>query len=530
MLATTTTAGGGFYQFDGLPAGNYIVLLPSTNFNPGGVLRDYRSSTGPLPTVAYEPAPDPNTNKTDSDDNGTEANGLLGLGGYIQSAPIALAAGAQQSSSNATGTTVENRLDFGVNSLPQIDLAVTVTDNQASYDPGGTLNYVVVVTNSGPADADGMSVVGTRPAGITSWTWTCDAGTPAAYNCTSDATNPATFSDTLNLPQLASVTYHVSAQVATSATGPLATQVYVVPPSGMSDLTNGNNVATDTDQRTDKLDVSVTVTDGVATYAPGATLTYTVVVANSGPGDAVGVGVSASRPAQIASWSWACAVGTPVGYNCTGNAGNPATFSDSVDLPQGASVSYVVTAHVAPDAAGTLTHTVGVTAPSGFVDPALGNNSAADFDVPQSTTLTIVKTASSATVVQGASVTYTIQVTNTGSVNAGTVVVTDVLPGPMLFESVSGSGWACGVVYPTVTCSMPLLAPGAAAPIVITARTGSSGDVVNTVTTTAVNASAATSSAQTEVRVQVIPTTSPWGLLLLTLMLAAAARAVLRRI
>jgi hypothetical protein len=147
LLATTTTAGGGFYQFDGLPAGNYVVRLAAANFNPGGVLRNFRSSTGALPAVAYEPAPNPNVDKSDADDNGTEANGLLGLGGYVESLPIALAAGGGQASSNANGTTTEYRLDFGVNNLPQIDLGVTITDGQVTYDPGGTLTYTVVVAN-----------------------------------------------------------------------------------------------------------------------------------------------------------------------------------------------------------------------------------------------------------------------------------------------------------------------------------------------------------------------------------------------
>ena len=243
------TSGGGLYTFSGLPAGNYIVRLPAVNFNfnPGGVLRDYRSSTGPLPTLAYEPAPDPNTNRTDSDDNGSEANGPLGLGRYIQSLAITLTPAGQQSVNNAQGATIENRLDFGVNNLPQLDLTASVTNGQSSYTPGATLNYDVIVTNHGPADANGMSVTAARPAQIVSWTWTCAGGTPAGYNCTDNASNPATFTDTLDLPQLASVTYRVTAQVATNASGNLITTVVAIPPPGMTDLTPQDNIATDTD-------------------------------------------------------------------------------------------------------------------------------------------------------------------------------------------------------------------------------------------------------------------------------------------
>lgn len=242
-----STSGGGLYTFSGLPAGDYIVRLPAVNFNPGGILRDFRSSTGPLPALAYEPAPDPNINRTDSDDNGSEANGLLGLGGYVQSLAITLIAAGQQSTNNARGATVENRLDFGVNNLPQLDLTASVTNGQGSYNPGATLNYVVVVTNRGPVDADGMMVTAARPAQIVSWTWTCAGGTPPAYNCTDNAGNPATFTDSLDLPQLASVTYHVTAQVAASVSGDLTVMVVANPPSGMTDETPHDNIATDTD-------------------------------------------------------------------------------------------------------------------------------------------------------------------------------------------------------------------------------------------------------------------------------------------
>ncbi|MDS4030865.1 MAG: SdrD B-like domain-containing protein [Candidatus Contendobacter sp.] len=242
-----STSGGGLYTFSGLPAGDYIVRLPAVNFNPGGVLRDFHSSTGPLPALAYEPAPDPNINRTDSDDNGSEANGLLGLGGYIQSLAITLTAAGQQSANDAQGATVENRLDFGVNNLPQLDLTASVTDGQGSYTPGTTLNYDIVVTNHGPADANGMSVTAARPAQIVSWTWTCAGGTPPAYNCTDSVGNPATFTDSLDLPQLASVTYHVTAQVAASASGDLTVMLVANPPNGMTDETPLDNIATDTD-------------------------------------------------------------------------------------------------------------------------------------------------------------------------------------------------------------------------------------------------------------------------------------------
>jgi uncharacterized repeat protein (TIGR01451 family) len=241
LVTTTTTSGGGAYTFTSVPPGSYRVRLPATNFNPGGILRDYRSSTGTLPALAFEPAPSPDDDATDADDNGTESNGLLGLGGFIETGPFTLPSGVPP------GNVLRNDIDFGVNNLPQIDLTATITDGQAGYLPGATLSYTVIVTNLGPADANGITVTSVRPAGIVSWTWTCAGGPPPGYNCSGDAGNPATFTDALDLPQLASITYQVTAQVAPHATKPITVMVVADTPTGMSDLTPHDNIAADTD-------------------------------------------------------------------------------------------------------------------------------------------------------------------------------------------------------------------------------------------------------------------------------------------
>lgn len=292
LLGSTTTAGGGLYTFTGLPTGDYIVRLPAINFNPGGVLHDFRSSTGPLPVPPpYEPAPDADTDVTNSDDNGSEVTPpLLGLGGYIQTLPVTLTPAGEEIATNATGTTLESRVDFGVFKGPQIDLKVTKDDGVSFYAAGGTLTYTIVVTNNGPADAGdpgtptpgtGMTVSDPLPSQITSWTWTCVS---ALYGC--DGGTGAPFTDELFLPQLASVTYTVVAQISPTATGDLTNSVTVNPPPGMTDLTPPDNTATDIDKTAS---LTVDKDDGVQIVAPGAVLTYTINVTNNGDSDLTGI-------------------------------------------------------------------------------------------------------------------------------------------------------------------------------------------------------------------------------------------------
>ena len=40
-VATTTTAGGGFYEFDNLTPGSYFVFIPEEEFQAGGDLENF---------------------------------------------------------------------------------------------------------------------------------------------------------------------------------------------------------------------------------------------------------------------------------------------------------------------------------------------------------------------------------------------------------------------------------------------------------------------------------------------------------
>ena len=73
-LGTTTTENGGYYRFDNLPAGNYVVVIPASQFAGSGPLAGYWSSGTTLiggGVVTETTAPDPDLDPTDSDDNGT---------------------------------------------------------------------------------------------------------------------------------------------------------------------------------------------------------------------------------------------------------------------------------------------------------------------------------------------------------------------------------------------------------------------------------------------------------------------------
>ena len=68
---TVTTANGGYYRFDGLPAGNYKVRVDSTNFNTGGALLGYADTTGNVTGSVDSTA-------TSSGENGIDPTSVIG--------------------------------------------------------------------------------------------------------------------------------------------------------------------------------------------------------------------------------------------------------------------------------------------------------------------------------------------------------------------------------------------------------------------------------------------------------------------
>ncbi len=182
-------------------------------------------------------------------------------------------------------------------------------------------------------------------------------------------------------------------------------------------------------------DLSITKTDGQATAIPGQPVTYTIVVSNPGPSAANGSTVADTVPGTITGVTWTC--GGAGGGTCT--AGGSGSINDTVNLPVGGSVTYILTGTISASATGSLSNTATVTAPGGVTDPNPANNSATDTDTltPQAD-LSITNTDGQATEVPGTSVTYTIAASNAGPSTANGATVADTVP-----AAITGVSWTC---------------------------------------------------------------------------------------
>jgi uncharacterized repeat protein (TIGR01451 family) len=216
-----------------------------------------------------------------------------------------------------------------------------VTDNSGgSVVPGQGVTYTIVVSNSGPSTATGVSVSDLLPAGATNVSWSGNGQAGAGD-----------LSDVIaSLAPGATVTYTVTAVIDPSATGALDNTVTV---GAANDSNLSNNSATDSDALAPQNDVGVSMTDNSGgSVVPGQGVTYTIVVSNSGPSTATGVAVSDPLPAGATNVSW----------SGNGQAGTGDLSDVIASLAPGASVTYTVTAIIDPSARGVLSNTVTVTA------------------------------------------------------------------------------------------------------------------------------------------------------------------------
>jgi uncharacterized repeat protein (TIGR01451 family) len=139
----TTTSGGGAYQFAGVPAGDYLVYLPASNFNIGQALGSY-----PLSSTITSATDD----GVDHDDNGSQTSS----GTAVSSPVITLSAGE-----------ADNSKDFGF--VPTISLgAITgsVLADIDNDDDGDTplVGVLLTLKNSAGNDIDSdPATVGVQP-------------------------------------------------------------------------------------------------------------------------------------------------------------------------------------------------------------------------------------------------------------------------------------------------------------------------------------------------------------------------------
>ena len=216
----------------------------------------------------------------------------------------------------------------------------SITSSTGTVTPGSTLTYTIVVSNTGPTTVTGATVSDPFPGNLTGITYTSvPAGGATDTNPTGSG---STLTDMVTLPAGSSITYTVMGTVATTATTSLSNTATVTATNGATtSATDNDNLLTIT--KVDNVGGS-SIVPSTGTVTPGSSLTYTIVVSNTGPDTVTDASVSDPFPANLTGITYtSVAAGGATDSNPTGSGG---TLTDTVTLPAGASITYTVTGTV----------------------------------------------------------------------------------------------------------------------------------------------------------------------------------------
>ena len=311
-------------------------------------------------------------------------------------------------------------------STATVSVAVTCINDAPDFTPGGDVS---VAEDSGSFSQSWASASAPGPAN--------ESGQSVNFNLSND--NNGLFAMQPAIDSSGTLTFTTAADTTGSAT----VSVTLMDDGG---TTNGGSDTSSTEMFkitvTASADVAVSKDNGSSTSVPGTTTTYTVAASNNGPSDVTGASLTDTFPAALDNCSFtASASGGASGHSASGSG----DLNETLDLPEGASVTYTIDCDIAADASGTLANTASVS--SGVSDPTTSNNSATDTDTLEpEADVSISKDDGQAMAVPGSSLTYTIVAANsTGPSAADGVSVADPFPADLDCEWTStASGGATG--------------------------------------------------------------------------------------
>ena len=269
--------------------------------------------------------------------------------------------------SGMTDSNTANNSATDTDTINGPDLAITKTDGVTAVNPGQLVTYTIVARNNGPSNVTGATVTDTVSASLSGVTWTC----AAAGGATCTASGSGSINQTVNLPNGGTATFTLRGTLSLTATGSLVNAASVATPTGVTDSNTGNNSATDTDTINGP-DLSITKTNGVSSVQAGTLVTYSITASNTSGVSVASATITDTVPVSLSGVTWTCS-----GSGATCPASGSGSINQTIALPAGSSVTFILKGTLSAAATGSLVNTATVTKPTGDLT---NNNSATDTD------------------------------------------------------------------------------------------------------------------------------------------------------
>ena len=308
-----------------------------------------------------------------------------------------------------------------------VSLALSKTSPTYRAVAGTEITYTIQVTNLGPSLAIGVIVTDALPTGLT---YVRARVTQGSYNGAGNVWTVGALAvgqtEWLTLTALTAPGVPISTVLVNVAT---AGSPYSPPVSATwPNLSNS------------EADMLISKTSTPEFVTAGERISYTLVITNLGPSDALNATVRDPLPAQVISntTTWTTTLGTfdPL----TGLWTNIGTLTPNMTATLRFSVATSANAVTGTRIINTATVTSGMP----FDANVPGGSATVTNTVLATVDLRISKTDNNATTTPGGIVLYTLTFTNTGSAVATGVSITEVVPAGTAFVAASSSaGWSC---------------------------------------------------------------------------------------
>ena len=169
-------------------------------------------------------------------------------------------------------------------------------------------------------------------------------------------------------------------------------------------------------------DLEITKTDNRSTAVPGTDIQYVITARNNGPEDIAGAKLTDLFTDEFSMVRFESEAFDGATGNTSSGDGD---IEDTLDLPVGSSVIYVVAATLTPDSTGEVTNVATISVPDNFTDPDESNNSATDTNALEPEfTINLDSTSRVGALLPGDTVDYEFVVANEGPSVARRVRVT----------------------------------------------------------------------------------------------------------
>ncbi|WP_342329126.1 gliding motility-associated C-terminal domain-containing protein [Pedobacter sp. FW305-3-2-15-E-R2A2] len=301
-------------------------------------------------------------------------------------------------------------------------IVVTKT-GQATATAGGEVTYTIVVVNNGLSNASGTSVVDDVPAELINVNWTAvQTGAATVIAGASGTGNQVRV--TGDLPAGNSnnkITITVKGTVSPAFSG----KINNVATASVPGINVPNVVTPPVETEVGSKPGIVLRKDGPSAAISGSQITYTITAGNTGLSNAQNLLITDDVPASLSDVSWTSNVtGTAVVNNGGSGTGNLIQLMGN--LPAGIANTIVITVKgtIDPSFNGNLTNKA-TASPS---EPGIVPVDATSTAVVSKTPVLAIAKNGPAAISAGQDITYTINVSNTGTANADNASIIDQIP------------------------------------------------------------------------------------------------------